>query len=53
MANEYVRIGFLSAVLSIKPEDIKETKILNGYLRKEHEEDKQGILERATNNIEF
>ncbi len=45
MANENVRIGFLSAVLNIKPEDIKETVILNTYLRKEHEEDKQGILD--------
>ncbi len=45
MANENVRIGFLSAVLNIKPEDIKETTILNTYLRKEHEEDKQGILD--------
>lgn len=43
--NENARIGFLSAVLKIKPEDIKETKILNTYLQKEHEEDKQGILD--------
>ncbi|MCX4326418.1 MAG: Rpn family recombination-promoting nuclease/putative transposase [Lachnospiraceae bacterium] len=45
MMNENARIGFLSAVLKIKPEDIKETKILNTYLQKEHEEDKQGILD--------
>ena len=45
MMNESARIGFLSAVLKINPEDIKETKILNTYLRKEHEEDKQGILD--------
>ena len=45
MANENARIGFLSAVLKINPKDIKETKILNTYLRKEHEEDKQGILD--------
>ncbi len=45
MANENARTGFLSAVLKIKPENIKETKILNTYLRKEHEEDKQGILD--------
>ena len=45
MMNENARIGFLSAVLKIKPEDIKKTKILNTYLQKEHEEDKQGILD--------
>ena len=45
MMNESARIGFLSAVLKINPEDIKETRILNTYLRKEHEEDKQGILD--------
>lgn len=45
MMNQNARIGFLSAVLKIKPEDIKETKILNTYLQKEHEEDKQGILD--------
>lgn len=45
MMDEKARIGFLSAVLKIKPEDIKETKILNTYLRKEHKEDKQGILD--------
>ncbi len=45
MTNENARTGFLSAVLSIKPEDIKETTILNTYLRKEHEEGEQGILD--------
>lgn len=45
MMNDNARIGFLSAVLKIKPEDIKETEILNTYLQKEHEEDKQGILD--------
>ncbi len=45
MMNEKARIGFLSAILNIDPEDIKETQILNTYLRKEHEEDKQGILD--------
>lgn len=45
MMDEKARIGFLSAVLNIKPEDIKETKILNTHLRKEHEEDKLGILD--------
>ena len=45
MMNEKARIGFLSAILKIDPSDIKETQILNTYLRKEHEEDKQGILD--------
>ena len=45
MMNEKARIGFLSAILNIEPEDIKETQILNSYLRKGHEEDKQGILD--------
>ena len=45
MTEEKARIGFLSAVLKIKPEDIKETHILNPYLGKVHEEDKLGILD--------
>ncbi len=45
MANEQARIGFLSAVLKIKPEDIKSTQVLNTYLQKVHEDDKQGILD--------
>lgn len=45
MANEKARIGFLSAVLKIRPEEIKETRILNTYLQKIHEDDKQGILD--------
>jgi len=32
-------------VLKIKPEEIKETQILNTNLRKEHDDDKQGILD--------
>ena len=45
MENEDARKGFLSAVLKIAPEDIKETRILNPYLRKVHEDDKLGILD--------
>ena len=45
MTDEKARTGFLSAVLKINPEDIKETQILNTNLRKEHEDDKQGILD--------
>lgn len=45
MTNEKLRIGFLSAMLKIKPENIRETRILNTNLRKEYAEDKQGILD--------
>ena len=45
MMNETARIGFLSAVLKLNPNDIKETQILNTNLRKLHEDDKQGILD--------
>ena len=45
MAEEKARIGFLSAVLKIKPENVKNTQILNTNLRKEQEDDKQGILD--------
>jgi len=45
MMDEKARIGFLSAILHIPPEEIKTTEILNTYLRKVHERDKQGILD--------
>ena len=45
MMDEKARIGFLSAMLKIRPEDIKETRILNANLRKGHEDEKQGILD--------
>ena len=45
MMDEKARIGFLAAVLKIPPKEIKETWILNTALRKEHEDDKQGILD--------
>lgn len=45
MTDEKARIGFLSAMLKMKPEDIQETHILNTNLRREHEDDKQGILD--------
>lgn len=45
MEDEKARTGFLSAVLKIRPEDIKETRILNANLRREHEDDKEGILD--------
>lgn len=45
MMNERARIGFLSAILKLNPEDIRETQILNTSLRKFHEDEKQGILD--------
>jgi len=45
MEDEKARTGFLSAVLKIDPKNIKETHILNTNLRREHEDDKQGILD--------
>lgn len=45
MTDENARIGFLSAVLGLKPEDIRETRILNSYLKKVHEDDKLCILD--------
>ena len=56
MTNENARIGFLSAILQIDPNSIKETRILNTYLRKVHEDDKQGILDvrvSLNNNTEI
>ena len=37
MMDEQARIGFLSAVLKLNPEEIKETQILNTNLRKQLE----------------
>ena len=45
MNDEKARIGFLSAILHLDPADIKETRILNPYLRQTHEDDKLGILD--------
>lgn len=45
MTDEKARIGFLSAILKMRPEDIKETQIRNTELRKVHEDDKLGILD--------
>ena len=44
MMNEKARIGFLSAILKLKPENIKKSQILNTNLRKIHKDEKQGIL---------
>ena len=45
MGDSEVRKGFLSAVLKINPESIKETKIIDTFLRKKHKKDKLGILD--------
>ena len=45
MMDEQARIGFLSAVLKLNPEEIKETQILNTNLRKQREKEKLGILD--------
>ena len=45
MMNPNARVGFLSAILKLNPNDVKETQILNTNLRKLHEDDKQGILD--------
>ena len=51
MRDATVRKGFLSAVLNIKADDIKETVLLNTNLSKLHEDEKQGILDvRLTMN---
>lgn len=45
MMDEAARTGFLSAMLHLEPEEIRETHILNSHLRKLHENDKLGILD--------
>lgn len=45
MTDETARAGFLTAVLSLNPADIKDTTILNTDLRKTHQDDKLGILD--------
>lgn len=45
MTDENIRTGFLSAVLKISPDSIRGSRILNTNLRREHADDKQGILD--------
>lgn len=45
MRNEEARTGFLSAVLKLNFSDIQQTILLNTNLDKEHEHEKQGILD--------
>lgn len=45
MEDAEIREGFLSALLKIQPEEIKETELLTTHLRREHPGDKLGILD--------
>jgi len=45
MEDEFVRKGFISAILHIHPKEILRTDLLSTHLRKEHENDKLGILD--------
>lgn len=45
MADEMARAGFLAAVLGKDPVEIQNTRILDSFLNREHEDDKLGILD--------
>ncbi len=45
MTDEKARIGFLSAILKLNPNDMKETLLLKTELQKNHEDEKLGILD--------
>ncbi len=45
MEDEYVRKGFIAAILSVQPEEIVKTELLPTHLRKGYEEDKLGVLD--------
>lgn len=45
MKNPYVRLGFVSALLKVKPEEIEETTLLPTVLDKRHRDDKLGVLD--------
>ena len=45
MMDEQARIGFLSAILKLDPGEIRETQVLNTSLRKQHKDEKLGILD--------
>lgn len=56
MADAYIRKGFISAILGIFPEEIEETELMQTHLRKQHAEDKLGILDvrvRLNNQIQM
>lgn len=45
MADDFVRQGFIAAILNIRPGEIVKTELLPTHLRKEHKDDKLGILD--------
>jgi len=45
MTDQKARTGFLSAMLKLNPDDIKESRLLNTNLRQSHENDKLGVLD--------
>lgn len=45
MEDAQIRRGFLSALLGVEPEKIERTELLPTHLRREHAEDKLGILD--------
>ena len=45
MQNPKIRQGIIAAILNVSPEEIKETELIPTVLRKEHKEDKFGILD--------
>lgn len=45
LSDEYVRRGFLSAILGVAPDMILWTKLLPTYLKKQHKDEKFGILD--------
>lgn len=45
MEDQMVRLGFVSALLGVHPEEIEGIELLPTILRREHEEDKYGILD--------
>lgn len=45
MEDAEIRKGFISALLDMKPEEIEKSELLPTHLRREHPEDKEGILD--------
>ena len=45
MEDSVVRQGFIAAILGVQPEEIAYTELLQTHLRKEHKDDKLGILD--------
>ncbi len=45
MEDAEIRRGFISALLGVEPREIERTELLPTFLRKEHSEDKLGILD--------